>query len=465
MVGLRRRLARRAACERGQVFPLLAVGLLVVLLGIAALVVDYGRRETVKSQLQAAVDAAALAAAQRLPDAAAATTAATDYGAQERNAPVGAIPGSVQQSAPHTFCTSSPGESCTSPDSVSVTASADVGTLFGKVLGVDKMHVQASAAACGPCQSQPLDIMILLDRTLSMCMSDSGVINGKIDETGTLYDCPDKDNAVAGIRTFLGYLNPSLDKVGLAVTPPDYNSTRCATTSNDVNWYELDGIYPASTDGNYVLVNPTSNFDQVRDALDCVAVGGSTAYALALSKANTALQATDSDPKRKKVLIFMSDGAANSAQASVYPPAPSHPADANWPYESYHGAWASSLAQPCHSAIGVANGIKSKATIYTIGYGVVTSGSYASKDNRCLRAPEDPPPLGSVNLYNPPKDWYSVDESPYITSDDALREIASTDKDGNPLYIPTGPQADLSTVYTQLAQMITHARLIPVPQT
>ena len=59
---------------------------------------------------------------------------------------------------------------------------------------------------------KPLDIMVVLDRTGSMCtvprrgMNDPG--------------CIDMKNARDGIRTFASILDPAIDKVGLALTPP-----------------------------------------------------------------------------------------------------------------------------------------------------------------------------------------------------------------------------------------------------
>src|SRR5581483_8960273 len=57
---------RTMRAEGGQILPLLALGLLAVLLVVAALVVDFGRAYVVKRQLQAVADAAALAGAQAL---------------------------------------------------------------------------------------------------------------------------------------------------------------------------------------------------------------------------------------------------------------------------------------------------------------------------------------------------------------------------------------------------------------
>jgi len=58
--------------ERGQVLPLVVIFLASVLLGMAALVTDVGHVMSVKRNLQASVDAAALAGAQQLPNGTAA---------------------------------------------------------------------------------------------------------------------------------------------------------------------------------------------------------------------------------------------------------------------------------------------------------------------------------------------------------------------------------------------------------
>jgi Flp pilus assembly protein TadG len=74
---LARRLGRE---ERGGVLVLVAV-LAVAFLAIASFVVDYGRIMNAQKELQAAADAAALAAAQDLPDSSAAGASVSAYGA------------------------------------------------------------------------------------------------------------------------------------------------------------------------------------------------------------------------------------------------------------------------------------------------------------------------------------------------------------------------------------------------
>ncbi|MBV8597414.1 MAG: hypothetical protein JO017_01190 [Actinobacteria bacterium] len=135
--------------DDGQVFVFVVVGLLVLLLVITAAIVDYGHALTAQHKLQAAAEAAALAGAQALPSTSAAVQAANDYGAQGRNAPSGVVDGSVQQNALTTCSNGS--NNCAKPDTVVVKDSADVGTTFAQIVGIDTLHVHAQAAACRGC--------------------------------------------------------------------------------------------------------------------------------------------------------------------------------------------------------------------------------------------------------------------------------------------------------------------------
>jgi Flp pilus assembly protein TadG len=70
--------------ESGQVVVLLLLAFLVVLLGMAAMAIDVGSWYRADRALQSSVDAAALAAAQALPDdpGGASTLAAPSFGAR-----------------------------------------------------------------------------------------------------------------------------------------------------------------------------------------------------------------------------------------------------------------------------------------------------------------------------------------------------------------------------------------------
>ena len=55
-----------------------------------------------------------------------------------------------------------------------VTSQSKVPTWFGRIIGITQLTVNATATACSPCSVKPLDIMIVLDRTGSMCQFGAG---------------------------------------------------------------------------------------------------------------------------------------------------------------------------------------------------------------------------------------------------------------------------------------------------
>ena len=98
-------------------------------------------------------------------------------------------------------------------------------TWFGRIIGITELTVNATATACAPCSVKPLDIMVVLDRTGSMCQSAPGVNDP---------NCTDLNNARAGIRTFASMLDPTTDKLGLALTPPVVNASMISNCGNPV---------------------------------------------------------------------------------------------------------------------------------------------------------------------------------------------------------------------------------------
>ena len=122
-------------------------------------------------------------------------------------------------------------------NAVHVTATSDVETFFARVVGFDKFTVKASATVCSPCAAKPLDVMLVLDRTLSMCQRSDGSDDHPA--------CTDVANAKQGIRTFLRFMDPSLDKVGLAVFPPAINrNSLCTTPAATAKRYGYDTWWP-----------------------------------------------------------------------------------------------------------------------------------------------------------------------------------------------------------------------------
>ena len=193
--------------ESGQVLVIAAIGMTMMLV-MVALVVDIGKAMLVQRQLQAGVDAAALAGAQHLPDPTEATQAAQEYGP---------TPGS-QERGQHRRTGDDDGDDALRPvgsrvldvastpyNGLSVRATSNVPTLFARILGIDKLTVNATATACSPCSVKPLDIMVVLDRTGSMCQFSTGANDP---------NCTDLNNAKDGIRTFLGFLDPASTRSG-----------------------------------------------------------------------------------------------------------------------------------------------------------------------------------------------------------------------------------------------------------
>ncbi len=398
------RTGTRLRDERGQSLVLVVL-FLVVLLGFAALVLDVGHAYLAQRKLQSSVDAAALAGAGGLPSVGSANGLANAYGAAGANAPVGVD--NVQMTVTMKCIASAPGcvpssdGVCTGPcNAVAVKETASVPTVFGKVLGISSIPVRAAASACSPCSSKPLDVMLVLDRTGSMCTDDAGHDDHP--------ECLDMENARNGLKTFLGYMDPTLDKVGFAVLPP-------AKSPNDVCPFTA-GPYSTPND-NYVLVPLSGDYktgstlnssSKLVSAIDCVQPNGTTSYANALEAAQAEL-VKDGRPNTQKVIVFMSDGAANTGPTSYAQSSP---------YRS----------TPCHQGIASSQTIQAAGTlVYSIGYD--------AGHDICQ----------GLNK-NSSGTWVQGAEKPAISALQALQGIASP---GNFYNQPNADQ--LNTIYASVA--------------
>jgi len=324
--------------DRGQSLVIVVL-FLIVLLGFAALVLDVGHAYLAQRRLQASADAAALAGADGLPTVAAATALANQYGAGGSNVPRNVD--NVQMTVTTSCIASAPG--CAPVNAVSVSESATVPTVFAKVLGINSFTVHANATACSPCSAKPLDVMLVLDRTGSMCTTDTGADDHP--------QCTDMQNARGGLTTFLSYMDPTLDHVGFAVLPPAAaGQSSCPFTA---------GAYTSPND-HYVLVPLSNDYSSAGvpnassplvQAINCVQANGTTSYANALEAAQAEL-VKDGRSGVQKIIVFMSDGAANTGPTS-YPQSS--------PYR----------ATPCHQGIASSQAIQAAGTIvYSIGYDV-----------------------------------------------------------------------------------------------
>ena len=400
--------------ESGQILVIAGVSM-VLLLCCVGLVVDVGHAMLVQRQLQAGVDAAALAGVQHLPDSAMAESVAQQFGPSPgRKNAVNTVNNAVT-TAKASCLAGVPG--CNRRDGgvngITVEASSKVPTWFGRIIGINSMSVSAKSTACSPCQVKPLDIMLVIDRTGSMCRTGSGGYERPV--------CPDLANAKEGVRTFLELLDPSLDKVGLALTPPVLDQSwvsSCPTPNGYLPWngtpnpnvpsghprrsqngrfYALDAYWPnwipdpggatpsqytvaslegadgftlddyliESTPGTWILNDPQSALLQ---RLNCAGAEGSTSYALAIEEAQHELD-RNGRGNVQDVVILLGDGAANSSPMNL-------PA----------GHWTNNPTNqqtPCGTAVQSAQRLKDAGTVvYTIGYDLNGTGT---DYERCLR--------------------------------------------------------------------------------
>ncbi len=399
---------------------------MVMLLVMVALVVDIGKAYLVQRQLQAGVDAAALAGAQHLPEPAEATKVAQEYGPSAGSKNEVVVGSNVTTTVTMRCVQSAPGCSPTTNafNALNVRATSDVSLPFARILGIEKLKVKASATACSPCSAKPLDIMLVLDRTGSMCQHS----NGSNDAA-----CTDLKNAKDGIRTFLGFMDPTLDKVGLSVFPPALDrSNLCLTPSSSARrfgygaWWPEWGenlrgtpaIYAIGSlvddylvqSGTSWILNPLSSLIQ---RLDCVQGAGTTQYANAIEEAQHELELHGTGGVQD-VIVFLSDGAANTTPRFL----PSYIDNENY------------RLHPCAAGVAAANSAKGRGTIvYSIGYDLNGAGTD----------------------YENCKLYPSGDNDSTITAWDAIRAIASKDDRGRPLFYNKPNPGELKTIFTQIA--------------
>ncbi len=379
--------------ERGQTL-IITVMFLVVLLGFCALVLDVGHTYLAQRRLQSSVDAAALAGADALPDVAQANVVAGQYGNGGSNTPDGVD--NVTMTVSTKCLTGVPG--CTTANSVTVKETGSIKTFFAGLFGIGQFNVNASATACSPCGSKPLDIMLILDRTGSMCTKPDGSDDHPA--------CTDMVNARNGMETFLSLMDPTLDHVGLAVLPPaPAVGSVCGTMASPYYYTPTDRFVVAPLSNDYKLQDGSLDHQNsaLVSAIDCMQANGTTAYANAIEAAQAELVA-DGRPNTQRVIVLLSDGAANTGPKSYA---------ATSPYK----------ATPCHQGINSSSTVQAAGTIvYSIGYDV--------GHDICKNA------NGS-------------NEVPSITALQALQGIATGGATGN--YYDQPNAAQLNTIFGNIA--------------
>jgi hypothetical protein len=415
----RRTGVRALAASSGQTLPIVVVFMFTMLI-FAGLVIDLGNAYRVQQALQASADASAAAGAGQLtlaypPVAATATSQAQKYGSQSGGSnPITGVPaGNVTQTVSVT-CAPQVGYNCTSgyPNTVTVDETANVPTYLISLLGFSTISLKAHAQACSPCGGVPLDVMIVLDRTGSMSASNK------------------LPQAKAGITAFMNTMDPTLDNVGLAVLPPAPTVGQpCVDvdpyfTIVNGNYTGNGGTYSLPT-AAYTLVPLSNSYassignlnaaSPLMSTLNCVQAGGGTAYAEAIDAAYAELQA-DGRPKTQKVIVFLSDGAANDGPTFL--PITS-------PYRT----------NPCGQGVTSAGIAKTaKVLVYSI--------AYTAQGDTCYAA------MGSkVNGQIVTKSSTTL-ESPNLGASQALQQIAST---GGQYFYNLPNPTSLTGIFQQIA--------------
>jgi Flp pilus assembly protein TadG len=417
--------------ERAQVLPLIALAL-VSLLGIAAFSIDVGYAYYAKRQLQSATDASALAGAQDLPNAATAIATATSYATANTPSNL-SFNFTYQVTCTNTAVVATGCNATVNPNQLTVRATGLTNTWFARIFGLNHFDLTAHANACSPCSSTPVDIVVAIDRTGSMCSPTDGAGN-----------CIDLDNAKDGVRTMLGMFNPPAAQVGMVAFPPvqSTSSSACAAPYNSLGGNGYDG-YDSPTRG-YVTDTISGNY-KIGGALDpasglylhtvdgpntsCIEAGGNTSYSEALRQAQNELL-TNGRPNVPNYIVFLTDGEANigSVYGTAYPPGNADD------------------QRPCQTAVDVANSYKAAGTtIYSIGYALggnvnCTAGAFHKRNSQgnwvsCV--------AGTAGCYH-----YAgpTAESPAITSFSTLSQIASP---GDFYNQPSAGQ--LNTIFAAIA--------------
>lgn len=253
--------------RKGQVFILLALVLLVLLI-FAGLAVDVGMAYVVKTRLNAAVDAAALAAGRVV---AADDGSAISEGEKffHANYPDGLMGAAVQEPS-----VGSEYDGRSRSWTVTVSSTAQVPTYFVKAVGWPALTVQATATTT----VNPVDLVLVMDTTRSLGCPPS--------PEGTL------ETLKNAAKNFVGRFNPKNDRVGLVR-------------------YACGAVEDAR-------ITAARGFNQKRidDALNAMTAGGFTTAEEALRLAKVQLDGVPADRRAPtRIIVFFTDGAPNGVAA------------------------------------------------------------------------------------------------------------------------------------------------------
>lgn len=248
---------RTAESQKGII--VVAAAVLLVVIAMAALVTDAGIILVGRSDVSMAVDFAATAGAQELPDTSAAAAVARSY--VDLNINRGLYPGATSR--------------VTFPGGNVVRVEADMGlpATFLRALGVDTLDVGAVAEAT---RLDP-DIALIIDRSGSMCQDSHGSSAG----------CPDDGTPWEPFTTVQATANAFVDRV-----------------PGDPTWALVSYASTARLD-----VRATTNRALIHAAIDNLVPGGATDIAGSVSLAIDQILLTLG--RAPKLIVLLTDGRPN----------------------------------------------------------------------------------------------------------------------------------------------------------
>ena len=451
---LLRRLAALRRDRSGAVAAIVAMSM-VSIFGMSALVVDIGGLYNAQHRLQASSDAAALAGAAGLgTDVATASLNAANFSALPGKAnAVSTVTASMSmqlrclssiQNAP--AC-----DGATTYNAVAVQQRATVQFSFARLIGINSTMITATSTAVAvPSPLLSLDVMLVLDSTGSMNLNDPFCGKSKI-------AC-----ARDGAMSLVSQLVPAIDSVGLMTFPglqsaADLNRMTGCDSSGNKNQipqarYNNNPIYQVvGLTSKYQSItnhNGTTSTSDMQNALGagtngggadltgaipapvCTNTGiraaGDTSYSDAIDQAQHILFSHNSG--RQRVIVFLSDGGANSPSAVVH-------------------------RNQCAAGITSARAAAATGTwLYTIAYAAPNAIDRPGEHNGC----ESDVDANGVET---------------ITACDTLRQMASapekfySDNNGGPLLCNSSanPISGINSVFKDIARSFSHpgARLLP----
>jgi len=236
--------------ESGQTLPVMAF-FMTAMMGMGGMAIDVGHVYVVRTKVQNAVNAAALAAAQYVttPSTAAVniTTQADAYG------PTGsenAIPGVTIAPTVQAVCvnmlmpTGSTCSASSAANAVRVTETATVKTFFMSLFGIPSISVSAtSTASMLGGEAQPWNVAIVLDATGSMSNSDPNCGSGK-----TQWTC-----ATGALQAMLAAASPC---------QPGYATCTTSNSNLRISLFSFPGISTSSVSADTTNCAGTPTFMQ-----------------------------------------------------------------------------------------------------------------------------------------------------------------------------------------------------------